>query len=519
MRFEKAASPSTPTPTVSNSTLVYHLDLFIIAFIIAFFLFNIPRALVYLANHRSQVFQGYLLHSAKRLRMYRSTSKTMLQSEKEEPKKEKPEFVVPTLESPEARQKPWHFPMHLSLRHPAASFMHYRVLENYSIIQAILMSGYTGAVFYAAFYKSNPFAHPSRIGWIIASQFPFVYAFAGKSNVIGFLVGVGYEKLNYLHRHVGRLMVIGANVHAIGYIYKWTLAGNISSKLALPYACLHRPACIPYVIAASIIYGLDHIIRAIKTSFTTATIRSVPELGLTRVDIPTLNSGWRAGQHVRVRILSTAMGFLGMTEVHPFTIASATDTEEGLVLMCKKAGKWTNKLYGMSQMPELDEQGQQMDRRVRVMVEGPYGGIGDVTIPNYSGAMFVVGGSGVTFALSAVQDLVLVGDRSRIQIIEIIWSVPGPAALEGFISLFNTLVSQNIAATNSRLGITLTPGRPKMDKLLDIFVSSMRSKQGTHGAFVGVCGPVALAKDVAHSVRTFDANSKKAIGGIQFHEE
>lgn len=40
--------------------------------------------------------------------------------------------------------------------------------------------------------------------------------------------------------------------------------------------------------------------------------------------------------------------------------------------------------------------------------------------------MFVAGGSGVTFALSAAQDLVLAGDRSRTKVIEIVWSIPGP---------------------------------------------------------------------------------------------
>jgi len=54
------------------------------------------------------------------------------------------------------------------------------------------------------------------------------------------------------------------------------------------------------------------------------------------------------------------------------------------------------------------------------------GGFGDITIGNHSGAMFVVGGSGVTLALSAVQDLVLAGDRSRTRVIEVIWSITDP---------------------------------------------------------------------------------------------
>lgn len=129
---------------------------------------------------------------------------------------------------------------------------------------------------------------------------------------------------------------------------------------------------IPYVIAASVVYGLDHIIRAIKTHFTTATLQTVPELGLTRIDIPSVTSGWRPGQHVRLRILSTAMGLWRMAEVHPFTIASATNTEEGLVLMCKNTGGWTERLYMIAQTTASDEQGPG-GRKVKVVVEGPYG--------------------------------------------------------------------------------------------------------------------------------------------------
>ncbi|KAG8221551.1 ferric reductase like transmembrane component-domain-containing protein [Butyriboletus roseoflavus] len=534
--------------------------MFILVIIFVFSVLNAPRTLVYIANNRSDLFQGYLLRSGTQSGTHRSPPGVTLQPTE----KGSLESTIPSLESTTALKQPWHFPMHFSLRHPAASFMQYRVLENYTAVQVLLMAGYTAAVFYAAFYGSNPFTDPSRSGWVIASQIPFVYALATKNNLIGLLVGVGYEKLNFLHRHVGRLMVIGANVHAIGYIYQWSLAGDVSQQISQPYirwgivtlvcldllgffsiryvrtktynlffgthvvglivalvaACYHQQACVPYVIAGSVVYGLDHIIRAIKTRFTTATLRTIPELGLTQVDIPSLNTGWRAGQHVRLRVLSAAMGLWGMTEVHPFTVASATNTEEGLVLMCKNTGNWTGKLYEMAQATASGEQGQKPEGRVKVMVEGPYGGVGDITIPNYSGAMFIIGGSGVTFALSAVQDLVLAGDRSRTRVIEVIWSIPDPVPIDFASQVFYTRsTTRSFEGLLLPPGITLAPGRPDIGKLLDRFATSMMGKGDAHGAFVAVCGPTSLAKDVAHTLRVFDVNSKKAIGGIQFHEE
>ncbi len=38
-------------------------------------------------------------------------------------------------------------------------------------------------------------------------------------------------------------------------------------------------------------------------------------------------------------------GWAGWLEVHPFTIASVSKTEEGMVLLVKNTGGWTRKMY------------------------------------------------------------------------------------------------------------------------------------------------------------------------------
>jgi predicted ferric reductase len=63
------------------------------------------------------------------------------------------------------------------------------------------------------------------------------------------------------------------------------------------------------------------------------------------------------------------MGWFGWTEAHPFTIASVSEGSEGMVLMCKKTGGWTQKLYELA--TAVDNEGQ--ERRMKVLVEGPYG--------------------------------------------------------------------------------------------------------------------------------------------------
>lgn len=42
---------------------------------------------------------------------------------------------------------------------------------------------------------------------------------------------------------------------------------------------------------------------------------------------------------------------------------------------------------------------------------------------SYSGALLVAGGSGITFALSAMQDLVQSGNTGSVKIVDLVWSI------------------------------------------------------------------------------------------------
>lgn len=189
----------------------------------------------------------------------------------------------------------------------------------------------------------------------------------------------------------------------------------------------HEAVTLHYILAAAAAYGFDRILRILKTRIFNARIKPIHDLSLTRIDIPALNAGWRAGQHVRIRVLSSAMGLVGWAEVHPFTIASVAKTPEGLVLMCKNVGGWTNRLYELAKVAGYGREHGDESRTVTVMLDGPYGvafpflsmlmldpflaatgGTGHSVFASFSAAMFIVGGSGITFALSAVQDLIQV---------------------------------------------------------------------------------------------------------------
>ena len=195
------------------------------------------------------------------------------------------------------------------------------------------------------------------------------------------------------------------------------------------------------MLIALFIYLFDRIVRLLKTRYTTARITALSELGMTRVEVLGVNAGWRAGQHVRIRVLEKELGGrtkLGMLECHPFTICSVSDSPSGenLTLMCKKTGAWTNNLFDFARGMEYgsfssnDNRAEKASepRDVRLLIEGPYGGPNHTIYTSFSGALVVAGGSGITYALGVVQDLLQKDreGRSRLKCVELVWSVQDP---------------------------------------------------------------------------------------------
>ena len=97
----------------------------------------------------------------------------------------------------------------------------------------------------------------------------------------------------------------------------------------------------------------------------------MPQLDSVGVEISHYNAGWRAGQYIYLRVLSGGMGWFGWAEVHPFTIASVSRGQEGMVLICKRGGTWTKNLYEISKLRGYAK--GEIGRKVKVAIEGPYG--------------------------------------------------------------------------------------------------------------------------------------------------
>lgn len=177
--------------------------------------------------------------------------------------------------------------------------------------------------------------------------------------------------------------------------------------------------------AGAIIYLISLVCTLTKTKFVRAELLALPSSASTVVTIPALRSGWRAGQHVRIRV--PALGWRLGHEGHPFTISSAPDGE-GLILMCKNTGDWTNALHklaqGSARQPERGL-GISTPTDVTMIVEGPHGGLGNTLLPSFSSVLLCAGGSGITHSLSLAHDLLTKAATGvvRARTVDLVWVI------------------------------------------------------------------------------------------------
>lgn len=70
-----------------------------------------------------------------------------------------------------------------------------------------------------------------RAGWLTIAQFPLLLLLAGKRNLIGYAVGISYERLQLLHRWVARVMLLTATIHGGVQAYGWNKYGVMKLEI------------------------------------------------------------------------------------------------------------------------------------------------------------------------------------------------------------------------------------------------------------------------------------------------
>lgn len=72
-----------------------------------------------------------------------------------------------------------------------------------------------------------------RNAWVTVMQVPLLYLLASRANVIALIVGMSYERLNWLHRWVARTMFVTATVHGFTFWTEWVKHDMVNDELEM----------------------------------------------------------------------------------------------------------------------------------------------------------------------------------------------------------------------------------------------------------------------------------------------
>lgn len=302
-----------------------------------------------------------------------------------------------------------------------------------------------------------------RTGFIAATQLPLVVLLAGKNNIIGYLIGSSYERLNWLHRWAARSLFLTVTIHMGFWFTDWKQYDYIKVKLktdAITKRGFAAWCILLWIVLSSFaptrrlsyeFFVIQHIItfvgffaavymhlpsevkvwvwlpigfyifdRATRTAWllwanlsffhpktragqSWALEASLESLsgGMTKVVIKNPPISWRPGQH-----LFLACHGISPFQSHPFTIASLPQDGQMEFVIKSKSG-YTKRLLGRAerQLALPTATGNAHERRVcSVVIDGPYGYMRPLR--QFDSVLLVAGSNGIAFTLPLMRDIV-----------------------------------------------------------------------------------------------------------------
>lgn len=450
----------------------------------------------------------------------------------------------------------------------------------------ILISGlYFGVTLFCIFYKSPIVFSPNRAGFIALAQLPFIFLFACKNSILSVLLGLGYEKVNFLHRWAGRILFFSITIHGGLWINNDRTAGTPiigSAKETLGVAaygllgtifltslppvrkhayqmfttihiigyvsffiviCYHTLYAIPWIFPPIAFYGFDLLARLLRTRIKEAILIPIGDQ-MTLIHIQGCDGGWIAGQHLRLRVFFSGR----MLESHPLTIANSPSpvsciSSGEIILGVRVNGDWSHALN------EVARRAEKQHLQVSVMLDGPYGG-SSIDLGNFENAILIAGGSGITFTLGLLDDIVgrvvnmkrKGGEKTRR--VKFVWCIKSFGSISWFAPM---LVDIALKAQSSSItlhieifvtclcdpeSVPVIPNcevsieKPRVAKLLDTFLNGAvdleagkRNKADLNGLALAVSGPKSLTTEAQSTVAKLSIGQMRRIGNVALHTE
>lgn len=338
-----------------------------------------------------------------------------------------------------------------------------------SLGRVTLVSAEFVLVMVLCFYKLNPNDEwqwedmAYRTGFIALAQMPLIFLLAGKNNMIGFLIGSSYERLNWLHRWTARILFITVTIHMGFWFVDWArydyikvkLTKDVITKRGFASWCillwivlssfapirrwnyeffvlqhivsfagftvavyLHVPAEVKVWVWIPIgLVIFDRVVRALSILYMNLSVfhptrrhegfwackAAFEPLGsdITRIIIKNPPINWTVGQHVLLSCHSIAP-----FQSHPFTVASIPQDGKMEFLIKTKSGS-TKRFFRHAQkyqsLPLTNTNSLEI-HTFAVIIEGPYGNV--PPLQQFDSIFFIAGSSGSTFTVPLMRNIV-----------------------------------------------------------------------------------------------------------------
>ncbi|KAL4079858.1 ferric reductase NAD binding domain-containing protein [Scleroderma yunnanense] len=325
-----------------------------------------------------------------------------------------------------------------------------------------------------------------RSGIIATSQFPLLTALGTKNNIISVITGVSYEKMNFLHRMMSRVVFILLWVHSGGeivhvlprmkHLKPWVIHGIIGIiafsilfitsvrpirrkayelffyihfamvliMLVCGYYHVKKFKYITFIWPCFLIWGLDRIIRlcyvTIFSCLPGATMNATAQLHSEQcvhlhVTCPK-HFHWSPGQSIYLIMPSVS---LIPFEAHPFTIASfdspTFNSNSSTTMESKALTEGKDQTIGSDRKElvffinvqngftlQLKKLAQRKEN-VKVFIDGPYGLIPDLR--RFDTSVLIAGGTGISYVLPTFLSIIerVQNGKSCCQRLVLIWAV------------------------------------------------------------------------------------------------
>ncbi|RSH84110.1 uncharacterized protein EHS24_005609 [Apiotrichum porosum] len=362
---------------------------------------------------------------------------------------------------------------------------------------------YTGIVLGLGFWgciSNGKLDYANPMGYVAFGQIPLIVALSSRNNVLSWLTGISYEKLNYLHRASGRLCVLTTWLHTLGWFKKglgkhgpgtnifltgmlaavaalimWLTSFALARKIAYEFFLIshitmgiifivgsyyHWPRLGEWCWVGLVIWAFDRVLATCRmmwvnkvwlmpfsskrAAHSACTVELV-DPDVVRLTVNRPNMKWSPAQHAYITMPGVATL---RYEQHPMTIANIQSETGDVTFIIRAQTGFTRRL-----VHRLTEQ---KSSDINCYLDGPYGMSHGLN--HYDSVILVSGGTGVTYGTAHLLSI-MEGSRNATTAVSncrLVWNVREAANVSWIAPMINEAVAKGLGQTRFHIDIYIT---------------------------------------------------------------